>query len=133
MLPARCRVGCGVLTAMLAFTGNQVDKILLSRRDGVVNAITDWLIEEFPTDGIDRNAVLAEVRAAATTAWNWGIESGELVRLHVFAAKVLGSDYHIAAPIIGRVLGDPALIDDAKLAWFAGWLDAFKRRAEQGS
>ena len=89
-------------------------------------AVTEWLIQEFAQEEVDRNAVSAEeVRANGGTTWNSGTESGEPMQLRVFTAKALWVDYHSAAPVMNRPLGHYALIEEAKLARLAGWLEAY--------
>jgi len=109
----------------------QFNQIQDARRDRIARDITEWLLEEFPDDGGTLESALPDVRRAANEAWGWGIESTELVRLHVYMCKVLGRGYQDAAPMIGEVLADRSLSDDLKLAWFAGWIDAFKRHNDE--
>ncbi len=78
---------------MLILTEKLLERLADGRREHIANDITDWLLEEIPGDGsVARDEVLREVRAAAEVAWGFGIESTELVRLHVYVSKVLGRD-----------------------------------------
>lgn len=115
---------------MLQLRHAQFTEIRDTRCDRIARDIAAWLLDEFPQAGMTIELALPELRSAAEQAWGWGVESTELVRLHVYMCRVLGTGYHDAAPMIGEVLADRSLGDELKLAWFAGWIDAFKRHTD---
>ena len=115
---------------MLQLTKDQMDRALANKREAVENAIADWMIGEFSAAQTQRVTILEAVHKIAATAWSWNIESGELVRLHVYISKVIGLDYYVVMPELGEVLQDKTIRDDVKLTYLSGWLDAFKARVD---
>jgi len=109
----------------------QLEQVLEARKSESVNAMTEWLMREFPSASANQSEVEAEVRFVAEIAWGWGITSGDLVGLHVYAAKVLGKDYFQAAPGVEAVMSDAELPYQTKHAWLAGWLMSLKQRLDQ--
>lgn len=116
---------------MLKITQAQFDLLQGNYNDKSVEAITVWLMDEFPTAPAEKPAIYAEVRAIAQLARSWGIASGALVAPHVYATKVLGTNYYEAFPAAGQILSDPALSDDVKEVWFTGWLDTVKTHLDK--
>lgn len=116
---------------MLKITQAQFDLMQGSYNDKSVEAITVWLMDEFPTDPAEKPAIYAEVKAIAQLARSWGIASGALVATHVYASKVLGTNYYEAFPAAGKILSDLALSDDLKEAWLTGWLDTVKTHLDK--
>ena len=116
---------------LLKFSQAQFDKIQCARNDTSVEAINVWLMDEFPTAPAEKPAIYAQVQAIAQQARSWGITTGALVATHVYASKVLGTDYYQAFPAAGQVLSDPALSDDLKEAWLCSWLDTVKTHLDK--
>lgn len=115
---------------MLTFSNDQINNLVKQKRESVVQAISDRMADEFDVKAADRPALLEVIRPIANTAWGWGIESGNLVRLHVYLSKMLGIDYYTVMPALGQVLQDTQLSDDSKLTYLSNWLDAFKARTD---
>lgn len=111
---------------MLKISQAQFAALADTWRHKSAKAITDWLMAEFPTDPGERAAIHTRVLAIAQIAWDWGIDTGSLVATHVYASKVLGTDYYQAFPPAGQVLSDRELSDDLKEAWLCAWLDTVK-------
>lgn len=112
---------------MLAVSPTQIEAFQTSRREQFVWTLAVWLSDELP----DRGGALEHLPGAATAAaecWQWGIQDDGLVRLHAFAATVLGPDYADQVPSVGQVLGDAALPDLLKRCWLATWLDTVRLR-----
>jgi hypothetical protein len=116
---------------MLKISQAQFDTLQGSRNDKSVEAITVWLMDEFPTDPAEKPAIYAQVQAIAEQARSWGITTGALVATHVYASKVLGTDYYQAFPAAGQILSDRALSDDLKEAWLCSWLDTVKAHLDK--
>jgi hypothetical protein len=116
---------------MLRITPAGMERAREEVRRNAVENLADWLLREYPQAGVARSQLAAEVRPVANTAWSWGVEDGELLRLHVLASKVLGTDYHAVAPTLGAMLADRALTDRTKRAWLGAWLQAL--RDDQGA
>lgn len=116
---------------MLKISQGMFDAISTERRQRTVDAITDWLMAEFPGEPDTRQQIREQVLAIAQVAWGWGIEEGSLVATHVYASKVLGTDYYVAFPPAGQVLSDRELGDDMKEAWLCAWLDTVKEHMDK--
>lgn len=109
----------------------QFDKLQSAYNDKSAEAITVWLMEEFPVAPSEKPEIYAQVQAISVQARTWGIMSGALVATHVYASVVLGTDYYMAFPPAGQVLSDLALSDDLKEAWLTGWLDTVKTHLDK--
>lgn len=102
-----------------------------ARNDKSAEAITSWLMDEFPVAPDEKPEIYAQVQAISEQARSWGITSGALVATHVYASVVLGTDYYEAFPPAGQVLSDPTLSDELKEAWLTGWLDTVKTHLDK--
>jgi hypothetical protein len=116
---------------MMKIRQAQFDALQDARSNKSAEAITTWLMDEFPVTPAEKPEIYAQVQAISRQARSWGITSGTLVATHVYASVVLGTDYYEAFAPAGQVLSDPALSDELKEAWLTGWLDIVKTHLDK--
>lgn len=110
---------------MLNLSAQQFDALQRQRISDNLDEITKWLQSEYPeVKAMSFLELRAEVEVCSKAPYEWGIQMGDLIRLHVYASKFFGTDYWQAAPPIGAVLQDPYIDDDLKHVWFKGWIEA---------
>lgn len=111
---------------MLTINSSQIAKIEACRQKEIIEAITDWLIEDYELESVPRDEVLSEVSVPANEAFSWGLTEYKSVQMHVHLSRALGIDYTAAFPFAKLVSADQSLGEDIRSAWLEGWIDALQ-------
>jgi hypothetical protein len=118
---------------MLNFTEENMLKHEQSRLQAVLDETTLWMMDEFSIPESQHTAFRQAVGQASLPLSEWRITLPGLIRLHVYACKVLGHDYYKVAKVAGDVLSDSALDEEVKEQWMREWLKALQKKTESSN